>query len=157
MSIFPLENYVSSDDLIARRDELKDERDALMEKIEDFKLLLDDDELSVDDRDAAHDGLNDTTDELDKWISENSEEFAILTKVCEDGSNYIDDWEYGATLYHEDIFDDHAEELAKDCSDVPRDQWNQWPFTCIDWKEAANVLKQDYTTIEIDGETYYAR
>lgn len=44
---------------------------------------------------------------------------------------------------------------------------SKWPFTCIDWEQAAKELNQDYTSIELrpldengeecDAITYYYR
>lgn len=32
-----------------------------------------------------------------------------------------------------------------------------WPITFIDWAAAAAALQQDYTSIDIDGITYWGR
>jgi hypothetical protein len=32
-----------------------------------------------------------------------------------------------------------------------------WPRNCIDWKEAAEQLQQDYSCVEFDGTTYWYR
>lgn len=157
MSIFPLDSHVNTYELNNRRDELREERDAITEKIEDFRFLLDDSELTTDERDAAHNGLSDTIDELAKWDSDNSEEFSILVKVCEDGSNYIDDWDCGTTLIHEDEMDDYIIESVKDSYSSRDVDWKAFPFNCMDWKQVVKDCIGDYTVIEIDGETYYAR
>jgi predicted nuclease with TOPRIM domain len=93
---------------------------------------------------------------LNEWLDENSGEYDLLKKVMEMGE-YVDDWSHGVTLIPECCFPDHAEELAKECSDVPRGTWESWPFNCIDWTEAAETLKSDYTVLDIEGETYYVR
>ena len=31
----------------------------------------------------------------------------------------------------------------------------RWPFTCIDWREAADELQQDYYDVDFDGVTYW--
>lgn len=148
------DNFLYSDDLEKRREELQGERDAIVDKMEDFNFLV----INSEDTDGkAAEGLRETEAELEDWDSDNGEELRMLTDICSQGRDFVDDWTYGVALYHEDIFDDHAEEVAKDCSDVPRNQWDQWPFNCIDWSEAAELLKQDYTTIEIEGHTYYVR
>jgi hypothetical protein len=59
------------------------------------------------------------------------------------------------TMIPESEFTAYAQELAEDCCDVPRDL--KWPFTCIDWSEAADQLKCDYNEVDFDGETYLIR
>ncbi len=33
----------------------------------------------------------------------------------------------------------------------------QWPYTCIDWDEAARQLQMDYASVDYDGVTYWIR
>lgn len=61
------------------------------------------------------------------------------------------------TLIAEDDFEEYAEELATDLGYIDDEQGNRWPFNHIDWEAAADELKQDYTTVEYDGDTYYIR
>lgn len=62
---------------------------------------------------------------------------------------------WGCTLIREDCFEDYARELAEDIGSISPD--NDWPLTYIDWPRAAAALQMDYTTVELDGTTYYAR
>ena len=55
----------------------------------------------------------------------------------------------------DDAFEDYARDLAEDCAELPVDL--KWPYTCIDWKQAAKELQQDYTSDDFDGETYWRR
>ena len=32
-----------------------------------------------------------------------------------------------------------------------------WPYSCIDWEQAAEELQQDYMSVEFDGVTYWMR
>jgi len=67
-------------------------------------------------------------------------------------------WEgewYPAVLIHEDYFTDYTRELMMDCEMLPRDlpEWVE-----IDWETTAcNVRVMDYTSIEVDGVTYWYR
>jgi hypothetical protein len=38
---------------------------------------------------------------------------------------------------------------------VPRDL--KWPFTCIDWEQAASELQMDYSAVDFDGVIYWIR
>src|SRR5215216_506825 len=56
-----------------------------------------------------------------------------------------------STLILESYFERYAQDLAEELYEVA----DHWPFTCIDWSQAAEELKTDYTTYEIDGYTYW--
>jgi hypothetical protein len=60
----------------------------------------------------------------------------------------------GVDLIAEDDFEEHARETAEQVSEC---DFNNWPLTCIDWKQAAEELQSDYSSIEFDGITYYTR
>jgi hypothetical protein len=66
--------------------------------------------------------------------------------------------EYGdnePTLIRSDSFVEYAEELAEDIGAIDRDAG--WPLQYIDWEAAADALRQDYTEVDFDGDTYYVR
>lgn len=65
------------------------------------------------------------------------------------------EWEEGATLIHEDYFEDYARQVAEDIGAI--DPNASWPLSHIDWSAAADALKMDYVGVEFDGETYYVR
>jgi|SRR5690348_5403535 len=65
------------------------------------------------------------------------------------------DWNYGTTLIRDDYFPEYAKEFAEDIGAIKDDA--VWPNTCIDWEQATDELRQDYTACEIDGTTYYYR
>lgn len=67
----------------------------------------------------------------------------------------LPDWTYGETLIRESYFEEYAEQLAEDIGAISRDA--SWPLTHIDWTEAAEVLKIDYTSADLDGVTYWGR
>lgn len=178
------DDIIDSRDIIERFEELDGERDDLVNAVDDAKGEL---ESSMNDLGTAqHDLYNanssgdaeaiaeatadcekyqSAADDADVALKEAEEalatwdgatEWATLKNLCEQGEGCAD-WSYGETLIHESHFADYAEELAKETSDVPSSQWSQWPFNCIDWEDAANTLKQDYTSIDFDGQTYYVR
>ena len=65
------------------------------------------------------------------------------------------EWEYGAALIPESEFEDHARDLAEEMGAIPSSY--TWPISCIDWEQAARELSMDYTTVELEGVTYYVR
>ena len=107
----------------------------------------------LDPRDIAE-RLKYLTRERDRLESSQLDEFLedeidALQEVVDEG---IDD-----TLVHEDYFQKYAEELAVDIGAIDHRPRDRWPYTCIDWEQAAEELKQDYSVIDIRGGTYYYR
>lgn len=90
----------------------------------------------------------------DHLYQEEATEFHLLSLLAEDGAS-LSDWEDGVGLIRESHFEDYARELAEDIGSIKRDMG--WPCNCIDWKEAADQLLMDYTSVDFDGVTYYAR
>lgn len=130
------DDIIDSRDIIARIEELTSERDS-------FVI-------------GAPDGSE--TPAPDQWAEEypeEAEELAILERLAAQGEQYADDWSYGETLIHDDYFETYAEQLADDIGAIDRDA--RWPLTHIDWAAAAEDLKQDYTSIDFDGQTYWIR
>jgi len=82
-------------------------------------------------------------------------ELDALQDLHDAASGYLDGWEEGITLLADHYFPEYARELASDCHSI-RDT-SQWPFTCIDWKEAARELQADYIEFEYRGQTFWAR
>ena len=46
-------------------------------------------------------------------------------------------------------------DAAQQC-DMMRDK-DAWPYTCIDWEQAARELRYDYTSVDFDDVTYWIR
>jgi len=122
-------------------------------------------------RDAAEserDNLKDATDEDREEITarleaaesdfgaEEQEELKTLEGIKDDigeRKGKIDD--EGGPFVHEDDFEDYARELAEDIGAIPDDLG--WPCTYIDWERAAEALKVDYSSVEVNGVTYLYR
>ena len=49
----------------------------------------------------------------------------------------------------------YAQELAEEIGAIDPDA--KWPVYCIDWERAARELKMDYTSVQVNGTTYYFR
>lgn len=115
-----------------------DSRDVI-NRIEELENMRDDDEAEV--------GLDE--DEV--------EELDALTDLAAVASNCADDWEYGEELISESYFVEYAQELAASITHDREDITSSWPYNHIDWDEAAEELKQDYSEVEFDRQTYYIR
>jgi hypothetical protein len=91
-------------------------------------------------------------------IEEHQDELPALKALASDAGGYMPDWPYGVGLIRDSYFEDHARELAEEMAGgIEREMVNRWPFTCIDWEQAADELKQDYTEVIFDGVSYWGR
>jgi len=133
------QDVIDSRDIIERLEELTAEEEGLIADIE---------EADADEEAEAKEALN-------SWLEENGDELDILKELNNDGSNFPD-WDCGATLINEDYFEEYCEELCKDIGDIPSDlPW--YIANHIDWEGVAEEIKQDYGTVEFDGQTFYIR
>lgn len=64
------------------------------------------------------------------------------------------DW-YPVTLVRDSYFEDFARDEAEQLDLVKPDV--TWPYTCIDWEQAARELQVDYTSVEFGDVTYWYR
>ena len=55
----------------------------------------------------------------------------------------------------ENDFKEYAIEFAEDIGAI--ENCCHWPATCIDWEQAVDELKQDFSCFEYNGTTYYYR
>ncbi len=92
---------------------------------------------------------DDTIDEEEK------EELSALLVLKGEAEGYAPDWLYGCALINDDYFTEYAQDLAYDLGCVK--EVGNWPYTCIDWEQAARELQQDYTSVEFDGQTFWVR
>lgn len=110
----------------------------------------------IDSRDIEEriDYLEGMVDDEDWNGSEEKDEFKALCALRDDLSS--DEWKYGVTLIRDSYFQEYAEELVKDIGDLPKDlPW--YIESNIDWKGVAEDIRQDYTSGDFDGVTYWAR
>lgn len=82
-----------------------------------------------------------------------AELFKVLNEIkaeCESSG-----WKHGIGFIRETYFKDYAQDLAEDIGAIPKDV--SWPCSCIDWEQASDELKQDYTASELGSVTFYWR
>ena len=138
-AISNLDDTIDSRDVIARIEELEAEW-------EDLRSAMDDHNTDSD----AYEEANAALKEFDN--SEEGQELIALKALAEQGEDYAPDWEYGAQLIHEDYFETAMDEMLEDCGDIPKDLPSYLIIT-VDY----DALKQDYTELDFDGQTYYIR
>lgn len=107
----------------------------IRDAMSNLENLLDDDDLDPDEREGYE-------EEMQAWV-----DFASQARST------TDDWD-DETYISDSVFAEHAWELARDLHGADMDTW---PFTHIDWEEAGDTLKGDYTEIDVNGTTYWVR
>ncbi len=146
------DDVIDGRDIIARIDELEDMEGALSEAQDELKTLDETDEPDdSEERTAAEIGVADAET---AFGADEQKELKILREIVEEAGSEL---RHGEALIRDSYFKTYAMELANDCGDMNSKQASQWPFTCIDWEQAADELKQDYTSVDFDGETYWTR
>jgi hypothetical protein len=152
-------DLIDSRDIIARFEELQDELDNLKEIVNDIAQQIEDAESEELKQDLSKD-LNFATSDITTWNEENLHEYQMLENICKEGADNASDWIHGETLIREDYFVDYTEDLINDCYELPKGiDSGEWPFRHMkmNYEDAADEMKYDYTTIEIDGSDYYIR
>lgn len=134
------QDVMDSRDMMKQLEEWESEREALVDAVNEAE--------TDDDRKAAQ-------DELDEWDADYGDDYKALKEFCEEAEGYASYWKYGEAVIRDTYFTDYAEELANDTCEMGKA--SDWPFRHIDWEAAADELKQDYTSIDYDGVTYWVR
>jgi antirestriction protein len=63
------------------------------------------------------------------------------------------DW-YPAQLIDDEYFVEYATDLVVECGDITRD----WPhYVVVDWERTARNIREDYSTVDVDGRVYWYR
>lgn len=113
-------------------------------------------------KEDLEESIQDLTDEIEYLSIEEDVEGALaatshdrleLIALKEEAEKYCDDWSYGAVLINDNFFEAFTKEMADDLFEIP----DEWPFRCIDWEQAANELRDDYTIIEFRGIDFLCR
>jgi len=86
----------------------------------------------------------------DELTTDEQKELTALLAL-QDEAELSPDWIHGETLINEHYFCTYTQDLADECYSIP----DHWPFTCIDWLQAAEDLKQDYRDVEYMGSTFW--
>jgi hypothetical protein len=148
------DNIIDSRDLYRRKCELESLRDDAENATNDYEEAQS--ELGGSDEpitDAEERRLGELCEAMkeaqDAFGEPEKEELKELERL----ENEIDDFMHGATLVHENYFKKYAEQYADDIGAIDRNA--KWPVNCIDWDEAAEQLRSDFSEVAIDGAAYY--
>lgn len=85
------------------------------------------------------------------------DELAVWKEAIEDQTGYkFEELKENEPIMIEDIdFEEYAQELAEDIGAIDKNM--NWPCNHIDWEEASEELKIDYTSVQVGGRDYWFR
>lgn len=136
---------MDSRDLIEKREELKQQvLDSFLETFPHYEEQTPDFESILFEEEEIQSWKED-------WLDEIEEITDIDTLEDEVSSS---EWDFGIYFIEEDDFEEYVKELLEDCGYISRD-FPSW--ITIDWTSTAENVKQDYTEVEFQGQTYYYR
>ena len=99
-------------------------------------------------------------EEIDELENNEPEEFDDAMKEelesLEEAKNYISEWRDGNTLINMEHWAQYCKELVRDMDVLPK-ELPSYIENNIDWKGVADDLSNDYSTIDIMGNTFYYR
>lgn len=134
--------------------------DDMLERLQELRELRDAEEVAEDETTSAF-----VMSKEDKQELALLEQFEQYTRGDGGMVQFEGEW-YPDTLIRESYFEQYAREQAEDIYSQELSD-AKWPFTCIDWEQAAKELNHDYTSVELrpldenreecDAITYYYR
>jgi len=131
---------------ISNTDDVIDLRDVI-ERVEHLRQLRESGPVDLgEDSNADQDTLFAELQELEALLEE-----------CK-GNGGDEQWEgdwYPVTLIRDSYFQSYTQELCEELG-TPAG-CDVWPFTCIDWEQAARELQMDYTSVEFSCVAYWTR
>jgi hypothetical protein len=135
-------------------DDVLDSKD-LCNRLEYLESIKD---TRLDWMDAKREEMSDA--EIDELENNEPEEFTDEMKEelesLEEAKNYISEWRNGTALINMEHWVKYCEGIIEEIGDVPQDL-PQYIRNNIDWKGVADDLSNDYSTIDIMGNTFYYR
>jgi len=167
-----MSNYLDTRDLYKRQCELQEALDTLETELQDAQDELEEMQGTLEDAESekeystgeereeldtqigeAQEAVDAAKQTLSTWQEEYQEELIELDDLETDVGR---EWMHGETLIPEDEFTAYAQNLAEETGALPADAG--WPIAGnIDWDQAADELKQDYTTVTYQGTDYLFR
>ena len=151
------ENILDSRDIIKKIEEIEGDIEGMREEAAEFQVEIDAADaaeeitIPIADRIAT---LRMDVETLGEQIQDLRDELAPWKELADEFGGY-GDWDHGEALILESHFKEYAQQLAEDIGAM--EDSSRWPGNCIDWDQAADDLKMDYTEATAGGYTYYMR
>ena len=131
-------------DLAEKRDELKQEiLDSFLENFPHYEEMTE-----------SFEDILFEEEEIESWKQDWQEEINQITCIDEVEDEIGSEFDFGVTLIPEDDFTDYVEDLFKGYGYTSDDLPSGIE---IDWEATAEDVKQDYSELEYEGETYFYR
>jgi len=141
-NVFYPESHFVSHDVIDRIEELRNEFIDTTEADEMADDFIDPMDLVMSEDDWAF-GLG----------ADGAAEMVALLALESEGKGFAD-WEHGVSFVSDYHFKDYAREIAEDCGMIDRESSMA---NYIDWDAWARDVRMDYSSVEVNGTTYWAR
>ena len=122
-----------------------------IENKEDYADKQNDIDAKLEEIADKENDIQECEDEYNRYYEE-LEELELLKSEIE--NNSCEGFEYGIQLIHVNDIDEYLHVLLIDCGYLPNDlpSWIE-----IDWDATYDNMKQDYSELEINGNTFYVR
>jgi hypothetical protein len=137
--------YLDTRDLAETRDELKQQiLDSFLEMFPQYEEMTE-----------SFEDICFEEEEIESWKSDFENELKQIEEI-DTIENECSEFSYGETLIDEDDFEEYCQEFIEDCGYISKDM----PMIIsnnIDWTGIADDMKQDYSEIEYQGNTYLYR
>lgn len=137
--------YLDTRDLAETRDELKQQiLDSFLEMFPQYEEMTE-----------SFEDICFEEEEIESWKSDFENELKQIEEI-DTVENECSEFSYGETLIDEDDFEEYCQEFIEDCGYISKDM----PMIIsnnIDWTGIADDMKQDYSEIEYQGNTYLYR
>ena len=137
--------YIDTRDLETTREELKQVIfDSFLETFEHYQEMTE-----------SFEDIRFEEEEIQSW-KEGWEDQLEQIEEIDNIESECSEFSFGETLINEDDFEEYCEDFVKDCGYVHQDM-PSIIYNNIDWSGIADDMKQDYSEIKYQGNTYLYR
>ena len=137
-------NILDTRDLSKRREELKEEiLDSFLENFPHYQEMTE-----------SFEDIRFEEEEIESWKEDFEDELKEIEEIDTIENELGSEFDYGITLVDVDDWEEFVEQDLKDLGYIPKDfpSWIE-----IDWEATANNVRQDYTEVEYQGNSYLGR
>lgn len=111
-------------------------------------------ELNTSDLEERIEALQDELRDLEDEEQGGSEQETELEELLDLKNQMTEsDWYAGTYLFSEEGLKTYTQGFVE----TMYGDLNEWPISCINWDEATEELKNDFSEYVLGGETYYGR
>ena len=137
-------NILDTRDLSKRREELKEEiLDSFLENFPHYQEMTE-----------SFEDIRFEEEEIQSWKEDSEDELKEIEEIDTIENELGSEFDYGVALVDVDDFEEYVEDLLDELGYIPKDfpSWIE-----IDWEATANNVRQDYTEVEYQGNSYLGR